>query len=206
MRDRSEESVVIASLRGTVVEVGADQVVIETGGVGFAVSVPAREAARLSRSVGEQASLTTYLHVREDALQLFGFADARSRGFFLLLMGVSGVGPKVALGILSTYAVEDLEAAVVRGDAERFESVPGIGKKLAQRLILELKDRVSGDLAEALTAAPALADVDQFVAARSALQGLGMSLRQAEEALKGAPDDAPLEDLVRFALTRKSDG
>jgi holliday junction DNA helicase RuvA len=197
---------VIASLRGTVVEAGVDQVVIETGGVGFAVSVPAREAAVLSRAVGEQASLTTYLHVREDALQLFGFADTRSRAFFLQLMAVSGVGPKVALAILSTYSVEDLEAAVVRGDAQRFESVPGIGKKLAQRLILELKDKVSADLAEALSAAPVLDDADQFVAARSALQGLGLSLRQAEEALKGAPADAPLEDLVRFALTRKDDG
>jgi Holliday junction DNA helicase RuvA len=197
---------VIASLRGTVIEAGTDRVVIETGGVGFAVSVPAREAAALSRAVGEQAVLTTYLHVRDDALQLFGFADARSRAFFLLLMAVSGVGPKVALAILSTYTVEDLEAAVVRGDADRFESVPGIGKKLAQRLILELKDKVSGDLAGALATSPALDDADQFVAARSALQGLGLSLRQAEEALKGAPVDAPLEELVRFALTRKDHG
>ena len=197
---------VIASLRGTVIEAGTDRVVIETGGVGFAVSVPAREAAALSRAVGEQAVLTTYLHVREDALQLFGFANARSRAFFLLLMAVSGVGPKVALAILSTYTVEDLEAAVVRGDAERFESVPGIGKKLAQRLILELKDKVSGELADALAATPAVGEADQFVAARRALQGLGLSLRQAEEALKGAPVDASLEELVRFALTRKDHG
>lgn len=196
----------IASLRGTVIEAGADQVVIEAGGVGFAVSVPAREAATLSRAVGKPAVLTTYLHVREDALQLFGFADARSRAFFLLLIAVSGVGPKVALAILSTYAVEELEAAVVRGDAQRFESVPGIGKKLAQRLILELKDKVSGDLAEALTGTATLDDADQFVAARSALQGLGLSLRQAEDALKGAPVGAPLEELVRFALTRKAHG
>ena len=196
----------IASLRGTVVEAGADQVVIETGGVGFAVSVPAREAATLSRAVGEQAVLTTYLHVREDALQLFGFANARSRTFFLLLIAVSGVGPRVALAILSAYTVEDLEAAVVRGDAQRFESVPGVGKKLAQRLLIELKDKVPGDLADALAAAPALDQADPFVVARSALQGLGLTLRQAEDALKGAPKGAPLEELVRFALTKKDHG
>jgi Holliday junction DNA helicase RuvA len=182
----------IASLRGIVLEATPEQVVIETGGVGFAVAVPAREASSLSRKVGGEAFLHTYLHVREDALLLFGFAAVRSRSFFLSLIAISGVGPKVALAILSTYPVEELEAAVVRGDSKKFESIPGIGKKLAQRLIIELRDKV--------------ADVDQVVAARTALQGLGLTLREAEEALKGAPADASLDELVRFALRKKDDG
>jgi holliday junction DNA helicase RuvA len=197
---------VIASLRGKVIEVGADTVVIETGGVGLAVSVPAREAAALSRAVGQTAALTTYLLVRDDALQLFGVADPRSRSFFLSLIAVSGVGPKVALAILSAYSVDDLEAAVVRGDAQRFESVPGVGKKLAQRLLIELKDKVSAELVDALSAAGPLDDGDRFVAARTALQGLGLSVRQADDALRGAPGGAPVEELVRFALRKRTDG
>jgi len=197
---------VIASLRGVVLETAPDQVVIETGGVGFAVAVPAREAGALSRKVGEEAFLHTYLHVREDALLLFGFASVRSRSFFLSLIAVSGVGPKVALAILSTYPVEELEAAVVRGDSKKFESIPGIGKKLAQRLIIELKDKVAGELGDALSGGRPLAEVDQLVAARTALQGLGLTLREAEEALKGAPADASLDALVRFALRKKGDG
>jgi len=197
---------VIVSLRGAVIEVGPDQVVLESGGVGFGVFVPAREASALSRRVGEQASLHTYLHVRDDALQLFGFSSSRGRGFFLSLIAVSGVGPKVALAIMSTYPVEELEAAVVRGDSGKFESIPGVGRKLAQRLIIELKDKVATELEEALAGAGPAADGDQFVAARSALQGLGLSLRQAEEALRAAPADAPLEELVRFALRKKDRG
>jgi Holliday junction DNA helicase RuvA len=196
----------IASLRGIVLEATPEQVVIETGGVGFAVAVPAREASSLSRKVGGEAFLHTYLHVREDALLLFGFAAVRSRSFFLSLIAISGVGPKVALAILSTYPVEELEAAVVRGDSKKFESIPGIGKKLAQRLIIELRDKVAGDLGDALAASGPLADVDQVVAARTALQGLGLTLREAEEALKGAPADASLDELVRFALRKKDDG
>ena len=196
----------IASLRGTVIEATPDLVVIEAGGVGFGVAVPAREASLLSRQVGEQAFVHTYLHVREDALQLFGFSSPRSRAFFLSLIAVSGVGPKVALAILSTYPVEELEAAVVRGDAKKFESIPGIGKKLAQRLMIELKDRVSAELGEALAGGAPAGEADPLLAARTALQGLGLTLREAEEALKGAPADASLDEFVRFALRKKGDG
>jgi holliday junction DNA helicase RuvA len=138
----------IASLRGTVLSVEADRATIETGGVGFAVQAPATLLAKLSRDVGSEAFVHTYLHVRDDALQLFGFASSREREFFLTLIGVSGVGPKVGLAILSAYPVDQLETAVMRGDARRFEAIPGIGKKLAQRLMIELKDKVGTKLSE----------------------------------------------------------
>lgn len=190
----------IAALRGTVLEVAAGRAVVDVGGVGFEVQGAARTLARLARLKGEEARLHTYLHVRDDALQLFGFESSRERDFFLTLIGVSGVGPKVALAILSGYPVEELETAVLREDAKKFESIPGIGRKLAQRLIVELKD-VVGEVPPA--AAAGLADaVDPLVAARSALQNLGLTLREAEEALRGAPVDSTVEELVKFALAR----
>jgi len=195
----------IVSLRGVLAAADPDRVVVETGGVGYGVFVPGRLAAGLSRRVGDEVFLHTYLHVRDDALQLFGFESARERRFFVTLIGVSGVGPKVALAILSAYSVADLETAVVRGDDKRFESIAGIGRKLAQRLVIELKDKVGVDLetAPASPAGQAAAGADQFLQARVALQNLGLSLREAEAALQGAPDEATLEELVRFALSSK---
>ena len=200
----------IVSLRGRLVDVGVDRVVVETGGVGYGVLVPGRLASALSGQLQDEVFVHTYLHVRDDGLQLFGFETPRERRFFLSLIGISGVGPKVALAILSAYSVADLEAAVLRGDDKKFESIPGIGKKLAQRLLIELKDKVGTDLtpapaAAASAGAPAGAPADHFLEARVALQNLGLSLREAEAALQGAPDDASLEELVRFALTRKNE-
>lgn len=196
----------IASLRGTVLSVEADRAIVETGGVGFAVQAPATFLARLSRDVGSEVFVYTYLHVRDDALQLFGFASSREREFFLTLIGVSGVGPKVGLAILSAYPVDQLETAVMRGDMRKFEAISGIGKKLAQRLMIELKDRVGPDLSEVGVSAGDLAAgeaADSFILARRALENLGLTLREAEEALKGAPEEAPLDELVRYALKRK---
>ena len=198
----------IVSLRGQLTEVAADRVVLETGGVGYGLFVPGRLAAGLSRRVGEEIFLVTYLHVRDDGLQLFGFDGPRERRFFLWLIGISGVGPKVALAILSAYSVTDLETAVVRGDEKKFESIAGIGKKLAQRLLIELNDKVGAELAApppAAAGAPSGAPADHFLEARVALQNLGLSLREAEAALQGAPDAATLEELVRYALTRKDE-
>lgn len=188
----------IARVRGVVVAVEADRAVVEVGGVGLEVFAAGRTLAHLARRLGEEVDLTTYLHVREDALQLYGFESARERAFFLALIGVSGVGPKVALAVLSGYPVDELELAVARDDVKKFESIAGIGKKLAQRLVVEL-----GDVVAAGAPAPGAAagGGDTFVAARSALQNLGLSLREAEEALRGAPPDAPVEELVRFALS-----
>jgi Holliday junction DNA helicase RuvA len=197
----------IASVRGALRKVEAERAIIEVGGFGVEVLASGRTLGTLSGRLGDEVSLQTYLHVREDALQLFGFTSAGERTFFLWLIGVSGVGPKMALAVLSGYPVEDLELAVARDDVKKFESIPGIGKKLAQRLIVELKDKVGelppvGAGEAGGTGGPAPAD--SFLAARSALQNLGLTLREAEEALRGAPEDAPLEDLVKFALTRKA--
>lgn len=197
----------IASVRGILARVDGERAVIEVGGLGLEVLASGRTLGALAPHVGKQVSLHTYLNVREDALQLFGFQDPGERTFFLWLTAVSGVGPKVALAVLSGYPVAELELAVARDDVKKFESIPGIGKKLAQRLVVELKDKV-GELPPVVageagrTGGSPRADV--FIEARSALQNLGLTLREAEEALRGAPDDAPLEDLVKFALTRKA--
>lgn len=197
----------IASVRGRLVSLEGERAVVEIGGLGLEVLASGRTLGSLLPHVGEEVSLFTYLNVREDALQLFGFRERGERTFFLWLTAVSGVGPKVALAVLSGYPVAELELAVARDDVKKFESIPGIGKKLAQRLVVELKDKVgelppvgAGDTGE--TGAPPVAD--HFIEARSALQNLGLSLREAEEALRGAPEDAPTEDLVKFALTRRA--
>ena len=195
----------IASVRGTLAMVDGERAVVEVGGIGLEILASSRTLGSLSPHLGEEVGLHTYLNVREDALQLFGFRDLGERTFFLWLTAVSGVGPKVALAVLSGYPVADLELAVARDDVKKFESIPGIGKKLAQRLVVELKDKSE-------SCRPLFGDADRRpwrarrrAAARSALQNLGLSLREAEEALRGAPEEAPLEDLVKFALTRKAD-
>ena len=195
----------IASIRGHLLLVDGERAVIEVGGLGVEVLASGRTLAAVSGRLGQEVSLQTHLHVREDALQLFGFRSVRERTFFLWLVAVSGVGPKVALAVLSGYPVEELELAVARDDVKKFESIPGIGKKLAQRLVVELGDKV-GELppVSAGEAGRPGAPVppDFFLAARSALLNLGLTLREAEEALRGAPGGAPLEDLVKFALSR----
>ena len=132
----------IASVKGTVLAADGERAVIEVGGLGLEVLAAGPTLSALSRQVGEEARLHTYLHVREDALQLFGFRASREREFFLALIAVSGVGPKVALAVLSGYPVDELATAVALDDVKKFESIPGIGKKLAQRLVIELKDKV----------------------------------------------------------------
>jgi Holliday junction DNA helicase RuvA len=197
----------IASVRGTLVMVDGERAVVEVGGLGLEVLASSRTLGSLSPHRGEEVSLYTYLNVREDALQLFGFREPGERTFFLWLTAVSGVGPKVALAVLSGYPVAELELAVARDDVKKFESIPGIGKKLAQRLVVELKDKVgelppvaARDAGETGVPVP----TDHFILARSALQNLGLSLREAEEALRGAPEDVPVEDLVKYALTPRA--
>jgi len=196
----------IASVRGQLRSIDGERAVIDVAGVGFEVLASGRTLRSLHGGIGRDVALITYLHVREDALQLYGFRDARERTFFLWLIAVSGVGPKVALAVLSGYPVGDLELAVARQDVKKFESIPGIGKKLAQRLVVELGDKVGG-LPPAFdpggAGAPSAGASDAYMGARSALQNLGLTLREAEEALRGAPDDVSLEDLVKYALVRE---
>ncbi|MGO8683306.1 MAG: Holliday junction branch migration protein RuvA [Thermoleophilia bacterium] len=193
----------ITTVRGIVAAVDGDRAVIEVGGVGLAVSAAASTLALLSQKVGYEATVFTSLQVRADALQLYGFASIRERDFFLALIAVSGVGPKVALAVLSGYPVDQLESAVLHDDTKKLESIPGIGKKLAQRLMIELKDKVSAGAELTMLGAGQAASAEQsFLLARSALQNLGLTIHEAEEALQGAPGDADVADLVKFALSR----
>ena len=195
----------IASVHGKLRLVDGERAVIEVGGLGLEVLASVRTLGALAGRLGQEVSLVTYLLVRADALQLFAFRDAQERTFFLWLITVSGVGPKVALAVLSGYPVEELRQAIARDDVKKFESIPGIGKRIAQRLVAELKDRV-GRLPSAATGedgVPLPAPTDSFLEARSALQNFGLSLREAEDALRGAPEGAPVEELLRFALNRE---
>jgi Holliday junction DNA helicase RuvA len=197
----------IASIRGPVLAADGDRAVVAVGGLGLEVMAAGPTLSALSRQVGEEVQLHTYLHVREDALQLFGFRSLRERAFFLALIAVSGVGPKVALAVLSGYPVAELETAVALDDVKKFESIPGIGKRLAQRLVIELKDKVgTPPLAATDGGSGGALPADVALQARSALQNLGLSLREAEEALQGAPADADLQDLIKHALAQKNAG
>jgi Holliday junction DNA helicase RuvA len=182
---------VIARLRGTVASRTPAGIVVDVGGVGYLVAATPRVRAR----VGEETTVETYLHVREDTLQLYGFASAEERGLFELLLGVSGVGPKVALAIVSGSTPDELRRAIVREDTARFEAIPGIGRKTAQRVVLELKEKLAADVA-----VPAANEAAATLLAREALVELGWSLVDAERALSGVDGELPVEEQVRAAL------
>ena len=185
----------ISRLRGRPVAQRQDGLVLDVGGVGYLLQVTPRALRQVSGA--EEVSLETYLHVREDALQLFGFADAAERELFELLLSVQGVGPKVALAIVSGSPPAELRRAIVLEDTARFEAIPGIGRKTAQRVVLELKEKLGpvGDLAQTSDSAP-------HVVARDALVGLGYSVPEAERALAEVDSDLPPEERVRLALRR----
>ena len=180
----------IARLRGTVAARTASGVVLDVGGVGYLVAATPRVSAR----VGEEATVETYLHVREDALQLYGFATADERELFELLLGVSGVGPKVALAIVSGSTPVELRRAIAREDTARFEAIPGIGRKTAQRVVLELREKMAIPVDAGMASGA--------VVARDALVELGWSIVDAERALSGVDESLPVEEQVRAALKR----
>jgi holliday junction DNA helicase RuvA len=186
---------VISRLRGTPVARGAEALVLDVGGVGYLVH-PTRRAAQKARGKGEVV-VETYLHVREDALQLYGFADADERELFEHLLSVSGVGPKVALAILSGSTPDELRRAIALEDTDRFQAIPGIGKKTAQRVVLELKEK----LGEGAPLSEPGASRPQLVA-REALMELGYSLLEADQALAEIDPELPAEERVRLALRR----
>jgi Holliday junction DNA helicase RuvA len=183
---------VIARLTGKPVARRADGVVLDVGGVGYLVAATPRALGRASAG---ELTVETYLHVREDALNLYGFADADERELFEALLGVSGVGPKVALAIVSGSTPDELRRAIVREDTARFQAIPGIGRKTAERVVLELKEKVG-------LAAPAVAGEPLDLTARDALVELGYSLLDAEAALAGVDASLPVEEQVRAALKR----
>ena len=181
----------IGRLRGRPVARTLDGVVLDVGGVGYLLRLTLR-ALRKTEGGGE-VELDTYLHVREDALQLYGFAEPAERELFEQLLSVSGVGPKVALAIVSGSTPSDLRRAIALEDTSRFIAIPGIGKKTAQRVVLELKEKL-GLVDEA--AGPGAPEV----VARDALVELGYSVVEAERALAATDPQAAPEDRVRQAL------
>ena len=187
----------IARLRGTVVGSTPEGLVLDVGGVGYLVA--ATPSAVRKADGANEVVVETYLHVREDAMQLYGFAERAERELFVQLLSVNGVGPKVALAIVSGSPADELRRAIVREDAARFQAIPGIGKKTAERIVLELKEK----LAASVTIAPAAADdPDEHVVARDALVELGYSVADAERALAQTDVSAPPEERVRQALRR----
>jgi Holliday junction DNA helicase RuvA len=183
---------VIARLRGTPVAHRPDGLVLDVNGVGYLVAATPT-AVRRAEGQGE-VTLEIHTHVREDALQLYGFADAAERELFEHLLSVSGVGPKVALAIVSGSSPTDLRRAIALEDTARFEAIPGIGKKTAQRVVLELKEKVG--------AGAPVPDTPQagHLVAREALVELGYSVVDAERALAEVDPELPAEERVREAL------
>jgi holliday junction DNA helicase RuvA len=186
---------VISRLRGTPVGRTPDGLVLDVGGVGYLVATTP-SVLRRSDGGGELV-VETYLHVREDTLQMYGFADAGERDLFVRLLGVSGIGPKVALAVVSSGADEELRRAIALGDAARFQVIPGIGKKTAERIVLELKGSIADDVGPALNASGS-----PELVARDALVELGYSVLEAERALAEVDPGLPAEQRVREALQR----
>lgn len=186
----------ISTLRGEVTQIEDSSLVIEVGGVGLRVFAPAPLRGRLK--AGEAAFLYTHLVVREDALTLYGFESQADRELFLLLLGVDGVGPKVALSVLSTMSLDAVQRAVFSDEADLFSRVPGVGKKTAQKMVLHLKDKLKPT--DALAGVAAMADYDSEVLA--ALTALGYSVIEAQSAIQSIPKDAPtdVEERLRLAL------
>jgi Holliday junction DNA helicase RuvA len=186
----------IDSVTGKVVTVTETYVVLMVGGVGLRVRVPTT-VRDLVDGPGQTLTLYTRLVVREEDLTLYGFGDPEERALFETLIGIAGIGPRTALSILSTLTVDHLKNAVVREDPDVLARVPGIGKKLAQKLVFELKDRLAVDR---VTGLAAISDVDTDVLA--ALTALGYSVVEAQAAIQAIPRDAPqdVEERVRLAL------
>jgi Holliday junction DNA helicase RuvA len=186
---------VIAYLEGEVAEKAVNRVVLAVNGVGYDVVVPASVLADLP-PVGRGARVHTRMVVRDDDITLYGFATHDQRTLFDLLTGVTGVGPRVAIAFLSTLRTDALRRAIVDGDAVALANTPGVGRKLAQRVVVELRDRLGGD-ADVVDATGPLVDV------REALVALGVTPQEAADALTGIEAaDREVEDLLREALQR----
>ncbi len=183
----------IGRVRGTVVGKHAASVVVDVAGVGYEVAVTPRTLVDLP-NVGDEAVLHTHLHVREDVMALFGFASEDARDLFRVLLGVSGIGPKVALAILGTLTPEALRLAVVTEDADALTQVPGIGKRSAQKLMLELRPKLDLPDAELPSASSAGAEV------REALEGLGYQAAEIRDVMHVLDPTIPVEDMLRLAL------
>jgi Holliday junction DNA helicase RuvA len=186
---------VIARLRGLHAGRTTEGLLLDVNGVGYLLA--ATPSVLRKADEGGELTVETYLHVREDALQLYGFADASERELFTHLLTVSGVGPKVALAVVSGSPPAELRRAIALGDHARFVAIPGIGRRTAERIVLELKDKVG--LESEIAVSPA-AGTSDHVTARDALVELGYSVSDAEQALAAIDPELPVEERVRLAL------
>ena len=188
----------IARLRGRVLSREEQSIVVDVGGVGLEVYVPVPLAAGLSE--GDEVHLYTHLHVRENELSLYGFAEPEERRLFRLLLNVSGIGPRVALSLLSAMSVTAIHRAIADEQPGLLSRVPGIGRKTAEKIVLELKDRIP-ELMAMPESAPGLHAVDADVI--EALVGLGYSVVEAQRAVQGLPPDVTdVSERLRLALSR----
>jgi len=195
---------VIARLSGTLAGKSPTEILVEVGGVSFAVHIPLSTFERLGE-VGGTVAVFTHLHVREDALQLYGFATEGERELFRMLIGVSGIGPKMAQGILSGIAAAELKNHILTGNAGALTAVPGVGRKTAERLVVELRDRIARTDGGAVTAAFAGEGAGVRNEALLALTSLGYNRAAAEKAIRGAIQETPdagssVEALIKAAL------
>ncbi len=196
----------IVGIEGILESRGPDFIVVKMGGMSLMVNVPTGSLGKMGKP-GDQVRLHTFLHVREDGLSLYGFATQEELDLFRALITVSGFGPRSALGLLSAMSVNEITGAIVTGDADHLTRVPGIGKKTAERLIVELKDRLekgirgAAGLAVVTGAVQAGNDKESVIAA---LTGLGYSMREASQVVEKltTPAGAPLEEKVKEALQK----
>jgi holliday junction DNA helicase RuvA len=186
----------IASIAGEISEITNDSLVIVLGGLGLRVYVPSPIRNRLRE--GERTSLSTYLVVREDALSLYGFDNTEDRDFFVLILGVNGVGPRTALAVLSVLTPDAIRRAVVSEQSEVFSRVPGVGKKTAQKILLHLQGRIHGESIPGLGTPESVVETEVL----SALTSLGYSVVEAQTAIQAIPKDTPpdIETRLRLAL------
>ena len=187
----------IASLQGRLETISDDWATINVNGIGFQVHMPTSTLSTLG-SRGQEVHIYTHLHLREDNATLYGFASPEELGLFQILIGVSGIGPRLALSMLSSMSVDQLTMAIATGNADLLTAVPGIGKKIAARLVLELKDKIGAELITAPAAQLAQENADVI----AALTSLGYSVAEASRAVANLPasPDLTLEEKLRLAL------
>ena len=198
----------IASLRGRVCFSDEKQIIIETSGVGFTAGISARDAVRIPPE-GEEVFLYTYMSVREDEISLYGFLEQDDLAVFKLMIGVSGIGPKAALGILSILSAQEIYLAVIADDSKTIAKAPGVGPKTAKKLILELKDKVDDKLFDITPSKSAEEAAPEFNAnkeeAAAVLSALGFSRSEAMQAIRGAEltPDMDVDQIITAALKER---
>lgn len=186
----------IGRLRGTLVERSVDSVVVDVSGVGYEVAMAGNDLGQLP-GLGEEVVVHTHLYVREDQMTLFGFSESTGRNLFRVLLGASGIGPKIALAMLDTLGPDELRTAVLTDDVSALTAVPGIGNRTAQKLILDLRGRF--DMPDGALPGDGSGGVAEV---REALEGLGYGANEIREALAGIDTSGSVPDVLRAALQK----